>query len=492
MKLRSVVLTVSVLLAISVLGGVCAAQGGEVQTGGANVSAGGQLAPTPSQQPAQDQVVQPSAEGNHVQEGPAPLRVMVGKSLLINTADRLKRVSVTDPNVADALVVTPTQVLVHGRNPGEVSLMLWDEQERSRSFDLRVDIDITSATDEIKKLFPKERIDVTALRNALVLSGHVADEAAAKRAGLVAEAYSKSVVNVLTFGPVGSDEILLEVKFAEVNRSALQQLGINIFSAGAANTVGSIGTNQFGTNNPIDLSDTFPVPSRTPFTTEFTGLDPLNLFVYRPDIHLGAVLRALQSKDLAEILAEPNLIAVNGKEASFLAGGEFPVPVPQAGGSGNTITIQYKEYGVRLSFTPLITPAGNIHLTVKPEVSSLDFANGIRLQGFVVPALTTRRASTEVELQNGQSFIIAGLLDNRLATNFSKIPGLGDIPVLGNLFKSKRISKNHGELMVLVTARLTSPTNQAPPLPDFPQKFMENREFDGKPTAAPAPSGGSK
>jgi len=146
---------------------------------------------------------------------------------------------------------------------------------------------------------------------------------------------------------------------------------------------------------------------------------------------------------------------------------------------------------VRLSFTPVITPAGNIHLTVKPEVSSLDFANGITVQGFVVPALITRRASTEVELQNGQSFVIAGLLDNRLATNYSKIPGLGDIPILGNLFKSKRISKNHGELMVLVTARLTSPTNQAPPLPDYPQRFMDTKEFDGKPAAAPAPTGGS-
>jgi pilus assembly protein CpaC len=491
MKLRSVVLTVIVLLVVSVLGGTCLAQGGEVKTGGASVSAGGQLAPTPSQQPVQEVAAQPQAEGNQVTEGPAPLRVMVGKSLLINTADRLKRVSVTDPNVADALVVTPTQVLVHGRNPGEVSLMLWDDQERSRSFDLRVDIDITSARDEVKKLFPKERIEVTALRNALVLSGHVADEPTAKRAGMVAEAYSKSVVNVLTFGPVGADEILLEVKFAEVNRQALQQLGINIFSTGAANTVGTINTNQFGTNSPIDITDTFPIPSRTPFTTNFDGIDPLNIFLYRPDLHLGAALRALQNKDLAQILAEPNLIAVNGKEASFLAGGEFPVPVPQGSGGGNVITIQFKEFGVRLSFTPVITPAGNIHLTVKPEVSSLDFANGITVQGFVVPALITRRASTEVELQNGQSFVIAGLLDNRLATNYSKIPGLGDIPILGNLFKSKRISKNHGELMVLVTARLTSPTNQAPPLPDYPQRFMDTKEFDGKPAAAPAPTGGS-
>src|SRR5882724_4192240 len=175
----------------------------------------------------------------------APLRVMVGKSVLINTSERLKRVSVTDPAVADALVVTPTQVMVHGRAPGEVSLLLWDENERSRTFDLRVDVDVTSAAEEIHSIFPEEKINVTASRSAVVLSGHVSDKESAERAGMIAGAYSKNVVNVLSFGPVGAQEILLEVKFAEVNRAAVLQLGVNLFSTGATNTFGATSTGQF-------------------------------------------------------------------------------------------------------------------------------------------------------------------------------------------------------------------------------------------------------
>src|SRR4051794_8548906 len=179
-------------------------------------------------------------------QGSAPLRVMVNKSLLINTTERLKRISVTDPNVADALVVTPTQILVHGRSPGEVSLLIWDELERSRSFDLRVDVDVSATAEEERRVFPDEQIEVTPSRSAIVLSGHVSTEDVSKRAGMIAEAYSKNVVNVLTFGPVGAQEVLLEVKFAEVDRSAVTQLGVNLFSTGAANTIGTATTGQYG------------------------------------------------------------------------------------------------------------------------------------------------------------------------------------------------------------------------------------------------------
>src|SRR5215472_1454374 len=203
--------------------------------------------------PAANPQSQPSAEHpasaqipTTATAGAAPLRVMVGKSLLINTSERLKRVSVTDPSVADALVVTPTQVLVHGRSAGEVSLVIWDELERSRSFDLRVDVDVSAAAEEEKSVFPDEQITVTPSRSAIVLSGHVSTEDVAKRAGQIAEAYSKNVVNVLTFGPVGAQEVLLEVKFAEVDRSATTQLGFNIFSTGLGNTVATSQTGQFG------------------------------------------------------------------------------------------------------------------------------------------------------------------------------------------------------------------------------------------------------
>ena len=410
----------------------------------------------------------------------APLRVMVGKSLLINTTERLKRVSVTDPAVADAIVVTPTQILVHGRSPGEVSLLIWDELERSRSFDLRVDVDVTAAAEEEHRVFPDEQINVSPSRSAIVLSGHVSTEDVAKRAGMIAEAYSKNVVNVLTFGPVGAQEVLLEVKFAEVDRSALTQLGVNVLSTGAANTIGTVTTGQFGGFGQQRIND---VAGQTgPFQSQETINDVLNLFLFRPDIHLGVVVKALQDKNLLQILAEPNLIAVNGKESSFLAGGEFPFPIVQPGQGFTAVTISFKEFGVKLRFTPVITPNGNIHLRVVPEVSTLDFANALTISGFTVPALSTRRAETEFEIQDGQSFVIAGLMDNRVTNLYNKIPGLGDIPILGNFFKSKSAQKSNSELMVLCTARRVAPRTGPVELPKTQQPYLDKDKFDGKPS----------
>src|SRR5579872_2781023 len=306
-------------------------------------------------------------------QGSAPLRVMVGKSLLINTTERLKRISVTDPGIAFAQVITPTQILVHGKSPGEVSLLIWDELERSRSFDLRVDVDVSACTEEEHRVFPDEQISVTPSRAAIVLSGHVSTEDVAKRAGELASAYSPKVVNVLTFGPVGAQEVLLQVKFAEVDRSALTQLGINFISTGAANTIGTVTTGQYGGFGPQTItpgSQTTTGTSTTPTSSTINNV--LNLFVFRPDINFGVVIQALETKNLLQILAEPNLIAVNGKEASFLAGGQFPFPIVQPGNGFTAVTISFKEFGVRLQFTPVIMPNGNIHLKVAPEVSTLD------------------------------------------------------------------------------------------------------------------------
>jgi len=430
--------------------------------------------------------------------GAAPLRVLVGKSLLINTTERLKRVSVTDPSVAEGSVVTPTQILVHGRAPGEVSLLIWDESERSRSFDLRVDVDVTAVAEEEHRVFPEEQIHVSPSRSAIVLAGHVSTEDVAKRAELIASAYSKSVVNVLTFGPVGAQEVLLQVKFAEVDRSALTQLGVNFISTGAGNTFGTITTGQFGGFGPQTI--TTPGTSQTSTSTNTTTIktpkttiasetvnNVLNLFLFRPDINFGVVLQALQTKNLLQILAEPNLIAVNGKESSFLAGGEFPFPVVQPSQGITAVTIQFKEFGVRLKFTPVIMPNGNIHLRVIPEVSALDFANALTISGFTVPALSTRRAETEFEVQDGQSFVIAGLMDNRVTNITNKLPGLGDIPILGNFFKSKSAQRTNSELMVLCTVRRVAPNNEAPTGPTMPKPFLDQEKFDGK-----KPSGSEK
>jgi pilus assembly protein CpaC len=411
-------------------------------------------------------------------QGSAPLRVMVGKSLLINTTEPIKRISVTDPNVAYATPITPTQILVHGRASGEVSLLIWDANERSRSFDLRVDVDVSAAAEEEHRVFPEEQISVTPSRSAIVLSGHVTTEDVAKRAGELASAYSKNVINVLTFGPVGAQEVLLEVKFAEVDRSALTQLGSNFFSTGAGNFVGTTTTGQFGGFGPQAITQT--QGQSPPITANETVNNVLNLFLFRPDIHFGTVIEALQSKNLLQILAEPNLIAVNGKKASFLAGGQFPFPIVQPGAGFTAVTISFKEFGVKLEFTPVIMPNGNIHLIVAPEVSTLDFADALTISGFTIPALSTRKAETEFELKDGQSFVIAGLIDNRVTDIWNKVPGLGDIPILGNFFKSKSAQRSNSELMVLCTVHRVSPNTEPPPGPKNPQPFIDNGKFDGR------------
>jgi pilus assembly protein CpaC len=411
-------------------------------------------------------------------QGSAPLRVMVGKSLLINTTEQLRRISITDGAIASAQVITPTQILIHGKSPGEVSLLIWDTLERSRSFDLRVDVDVSACADELHRVFPDEQITVTPSRAAVVLSGHVSTEDVFKRAGELASAYSPKVVNVLTFGPVGAQEVLLQVKFAEVDRTALSQMGINFISTGAANTIGTVTTGQYGSFGPQTLTPGTPNPSSTTTTPASTINNVLNLFLFRSDINFGAVIEALENKSLLQILAEPNLIAVNGKEASFLAGGQFPFPIVQPGNGFTAVTISFKEFGVRLQFTPVIMPNGNIHLKVAPEVSTLDFANALTISGFTVPALSTRKAETEFELQDGQSFVIAGLMDNRVTDIYNKIPGLGDIPILGNFFRSKSLQKSNSELMVLCTVHRISPSTEPVTLPKNPKPFIDNGNFD--------------
>ncbi len=440
----------------------------------------------PSEQaPAQTTTVTSPGSETEV-KGSAPLRVLVGKSLLINTTERLKRISVTDSTIADPQVISPTQILVHGRAAGEVSLLIWDELERSRSFDLRVDVDVSAAAEEEKAVFPDEQITVTPSLSAIVLSGHVSTEDVAKRAGQIAEAYSKNVVNVLTFGPVGAQEVLLEVKFAEVDRTAVVQLGANFFAPSLGNTTGTVTTGQFGSFG-ISTNSASTTTAGGTTTTATTTTPPtisvnnaLNMFLFRSDLNLGVVIQALQQQNLLQILAEPNLIAVNGKEASFLAGGEFPYPVVQPGQGFTAVTISFREFGVQLKFTPVIMPNGNIHLRVAPSVSQLDFTNALTISGFTIPALSTRKADTEFELRDGQSFVIAGLLDNRLTDIYSKVPGLGDIPILGNFFRSKNQQKSKTELMVLCTVHRISASTQDQALPKDPKKFLNKNEFDGK------------
>ena len=416
---------------------------------------------------------------------PPKLRVLLGKSLIVNSDQPLRRVSVSDPTVASAIIITERQVLIHGLRAGIISLILWTQEEQPRTFDLEVLLDLARAREVVKGVVPDEPIEVSQTEGALILTGTLSSPVAVSRAAAVAATQSRNVVNLLAVAE-NRDMVLLQVRFAEVDRNKSLELGFNIFSTGATNTFGSVSTQQFGPPSVSSVGGSQEA--------DFRLTDLLNIFVFRTDINLGMTIRALEAQNLLQILAEPNLLTLNGQEASFLAGGEFPFPIVQ-GGQSFAISIQFREFGVRLAFTPEIQSDGLIRLTVEPEVSSLDFANAVNISGFLVPALSTRRATTQVELRDGQSFAIAGLLDNRLIKTASKVPLLGDIPVLGHLFRTWAVDRTNAELLVTVTPRLVNAleADQLPEGPDFPLPFMDTDQWDqgiGKKEAEPT-SGGS-
>jgi len=453
---------------------------------GAPVIAGQQPATSQTPSPATQAVppATPSTQAGRREESETPqtLHLLVGRSIVISSPTRIKRVSLADPNIAEAIVVSPTQVVVNGKTPGGVSLLLWDESDQSQAFEVSVDIDVLGLSQKIHEVFPSEPVQVETSRDVVMLSGRVSSAAVADKILEVVKSATPKVTSLMQIPVAPAGQILLQVRFAEVDRTALSQLGINILSTGAGKTIGNITTGQFGGLSSPKITDIFPVKGPQPvageiFTTEQTITDVLNIFLFNPNIHLGAVIKALQAKDLLQILAEPNVLTESGKEASFLAGGEFPFPILQssAGGGFAGITIQFKEFGVRLNFTPTLTADGRIHLKVRPEVSSLDFSQALTLQGFVIPALSTRRVESEMDLSDGQSFAIAGLVDNRVTEQLSKIPGIGDIPVLGKLFRSRSLNKTRNELLIVVTPRVVQPVaaDKAPHGPEFPAPFLE-------------------
>jgi pilus assembly protein CpaC len=449
---------------------------------------------TPLQQTtAQVQGGAPAAPGNQAptsqvqmadQGETQVLHLMVGRSLVVTSPTRIKRISVADPAIADAIVVSPNQVLVNGKMPGGVSLMLWDESDQSQAFEVSVDIDILSLSEKIHEVFPNEQVQIETSKDSVILSGHASSIAVADKIMEVVKNATPKVTSLIVTPAVQPGEILLEVKFAEVDRSAVSQFGLNILSLPGAKNVGSITTQEFGPPSLVGTLSQGGVTGTTTSTATATTTNAggvsvsnlLNIFLYRPDLNLAATIQALQQQNILQILAEPNLLTASGKDAAFLAGGQFPYPVLQSTASSGSsgITIQFKEYGVRLNFTPTIMADGLIHLKVQPEVSSLDFTNAVTLQGFTIPALSTRRVESEMDLRDGQTFAIAGLIDNQVQTQLSKIPGIGDIPILGNLFKSHSTTKSRDELLVIVTPRIVRPLapNEVPPGPAFTVPFL--------------------
>jgi pilus assembly protein CpaC len=429
----------------------------------------------PAAAPAQTAAPTPVPAGQQMEsEAPQTLHLLVGRSIVISSPGRIKRVSLADPNIAEAIVVSPTQVLVNGRAPGGVSLIIWDETDQSQSFEVSVDIDVMGLSQKIHEVFPSEDVHLDTSRDVVMLSGKISSQPVADKILEIVKSTTPKVTSLMQVPTIPTGEILLQVRFAEVNRSAISQLGINILSLPGAKNIGTISTQQYA---PPQLTTSNGVGT-TPSTGSAIGLsDLLNIFIFRPDINLAATIKALQEQNVLEILAEPNLMTESGKDASFLAGGEFPFPILQSTGGGGGfagITIQFKEFGVRLNFTPTLTPNGLIHLKVKPEVSSLDFTNALTLQGFVIPALATNRVESEMNLTDGQSFAIAGLMDNRVTEQFQKIPGIGDIPILGKLFQSRTRNKSKNELFVMVTPHIVHPipVDEARPELKYPHPFM--------------------
>ncbi len=388
-----------------------------------------------------------------------------GRSTVLLTDFDISRIAVTNPAVADAVVVKPREILVDGKGAGTVSLIVWGAETR-RHYDIVVDPGVTNLQQNFQQLFPGEDISVSVTDEAVILAGAVSSNDVMLRAGELAKAAmpKHSVINMLAL-PSGSPskQVMLQVRFAEVNRNALQQSGLSLF-VNRDNIAGRTTTQQF------------PSPSFDEGSLEFT--DFLNVFLFQRNQGIGGVLKALQGRGFLQSLAEPNLIAYNGQEASFLAGGEIPIPLVTGLGQLN---IQYKEFGVRLNFTPTI--AGDvIRLKLRPEVSTLDFTNGILLSGFRIPALNTRRAETDVELRDGQSFAIAGLLNNLTQTDRQGIPLLSRLPVIGTLFKSRSARAEQTELMVLVTPRLVRALDpdEVPTLPVRPGAFINPSDDESR------------
>jgi pilus assembly protein CpaC len=405
------------------------------------------------------------------------VRLLVGRSTVLDVGTAITRVSLTSAEVADALVTSPSQLLINGKTPGAISMFVWDRVGTLKRYEVIVQRDLARLTEQVRQLFPGEKIEVSSSGKNVVLSGLVTNKDVIEKAVNVAAGFvdkREEVVPLLQLQPgAPSNQVLLRVRFAEVSRSALTELGASLFTSplGIENTIGRVTTQQFTAPGFENLewtkeSGDFGAPV-TSAKGQFTFSDFLNIFLFNQQYDIGTMVRALQSKGLFQSLAEPNLVSESGKEASFLAGGEFPIPIAQGSGANIGVSVVFKEFGIRLTFTP--TVAGDrVHLKVRPEVSTLDFANSVVLSGFRIPALTTRRTETELELQNGQTFAIAGLMNNSVTSTLSKVPGIGDIPILGLLFKSKAAQKQQTELVVMITPVIL-PNNSSGVTPDLPR-----------------------
>ncbi len=419
----------------------------------------------------------PAGAGVQATAKAANLHLVIGRSISLKTANRLRRVYISNPAVLQSFTASPNEVVVTAMAAGVSSLALWDNAGHSTVYTVSADVDVEALRHSLEQALPGENVYAQAEEGRVYLTGTVAGEDAYKQAAQLASSYSKDVVNSLFTTYVHPKQVQLKVRMVEVDRTKLAQFGFNFFSAGSK--MSTVSTQQFSS---VGLT------SGTGGTAQIGLSNPLNLFLYDSKLNVGVTIADLEAHNVLQILAEPTITSISGHEAQFLSGGEFPYPVIQGGGNSfASVTIMFQPYGVKLKFTPTVNADGTILLKVAPEVSALDYSNAVTISGYTIPAISTRRAETEVELRDGESFSISGLLDHRTTVLLSKVPGIGSVPILGELFKSKNNTYSVDELMVIVTATVIDPLHQNlhPVAPKMAIPNLSVGKFDGKDSANP-------
>ena len=390
------------------------------------------------------------------------LQVKANQSTLIDSATNIKRVSIAKPEIADVEVISPRQLLIIGKSAGTTTLIYWNEEEVPTAVDLTVGINVEQAREDLKRIAPEEAFEVSGWGDTLVLSGTVKNEALQARLFEGAKAYAKNIINLLKLQKL--EQVLLQIRVAEVDRTLAKELGFNLLFRP---TIDGGTYRAFTGTGGTPLSElTSPEGSLSNIFFSTPGAIPKFM----------ALVRALEDKGAFKLLAEPNLIVANGDKGKFLVGGEFPVVVASGVGAATAASVTYKPYGVMLNFEPKITPTGEIYLKLYQEVSELDFANGVVMAGFSIPALKLRRSETGLQLADGQTFVLAGILSNKTSKQISKIPLLGDIPILGALFRSVSYKNDETELLVMVTPKIVRPLNKDE-IPILPTERMDPKEI---------------
>jgi pilus assembly protein CpaC len=402
------------------------------------------------------------------------LHVTVGHSLFFDAQAPLSRVYVDNPAVLESYAATPRQVVVSGLVPGIATIVLWDVKGANTAYSVVVDVDVARLQEAYENQFPMDKILVSADQSDIILHGYVASKEEFTLATKLAAGFGKTIANSLRIAPPHLRQVRLSVKFAEVDRTKAAQMGFSLLSMGQ--TIGMTSTGQFQAFQAPTISTSSSTISETVNT-------PLNLLLYNQNLNIGAAIQDMASKQVLEILAEPTITALSGHTGTFLAGGEFPFPMVQGGMSGQvSVSVQFMPYGVSLNFLPVVLDDGTIRLHVAPEVSALDYTNEVEIDGYTIPAISTRRAETDIELRDGQTFALTGLLDRRITDQFEQMPGFASIPILGMLFRSKNLQHSTSELLVIVTPHIidevSHPDDAAPKAPSPVVPYMANPSFD--------------